>query len=83
MEVSMLKDKEVVLLKTKDCEWCDDLLAILQKLDRHYVSVKLCDNNLAKAVAKKVCGGSYSCLLIDGKPLRQLDLDILCDELLD
>ena len=77
-----MKEKELVILKGKGCSWCDDVASLLSKIDKRHVILKVGENEMAKAVAKKLCRDKQSCLLIDGKPMNQPNLDKICDEIL-
>ena len=77
-----MKEKELVILKGMNCAWCDDVASILSKIDKRHVTLKVSENRMANALAKKLCRDKQSCLLIDGKPMNQPNLTKVCDEIL-
>jgi hypothetical protein len=82
-EVVKMKEKELVILKGKDCAWCDDVVSLLSLIDKRHVILSIDENKMANALAKKLCRDKQSCLLIDGKPMNQPNLDKICDEILE
>ena len=82
-EVKQMKDKELVILKGSNCAWCDDIASLLSRIDKRHVTLEISENDMAKAVAKKLCRDKESCLLIDGKPMNQPNLTKIANEVLD
>jgi hypothetical protein len=78
-----MKEKELVILKGKDCAWCDDVASLLTKIDKRHVMLKVDENQVAGALAKKLCQDKQSCLLVDGKPMNQPNGNRIADEILD
>lgn len=78
-----MKEKEIVLLRGPDCLWCDDIISLLARIGRKHIALKGSENEMAKAVAKKLCQDKQSCLLINGKPVDNPDQNRICDEVLD
>lgn len=74
--------KKIVLFTTEDCEWCGEIADVLRSLDIRHVHLDIHKNNLAKGMAKKVCGGAHPCIMINNKIMRKIDKNQLHDEIL-
>jgi hypothetical protein len=75
-------ESEIVILRKKDCRWCEDAEHLLDLLGKRYFAISISDNEMGAAIAKKACGGD-SCLVIDGKTFRNPDKSRIAEKILD
>ncbi len=65
-----MKNKEIYIFKTENCEWCDEMSKMLIEVGLAFNSLSIEKNGIALGVARKLCGGIHSCLVVDGKEIR-------------